>query len=128
MTQDHDKELGFLVDSRSGVERRSRQERRGKERRTADLPIPIERRRGLDRRDRPDRRVATDRRAPPIEQFSVNEGQLIEEMLLHPKGGVACPRCSGNLLLGPLETLAGVNMREVHCTGCRHSVVLVDLP
>jgi DNA-directed RNA polymerase subunit RPC12/RpoP len=58
----------------------------------------------------------------------LNEGQVIEDMVLHPEQGVACPRCKGNLLLGPLETLAGVNMREVHCTGCRHSVVLVDLP
>jgi hypothetical protein len=88
------------------------------------LPVEHERRTGRDRRLGRDRR-AQDRRIPPAAQFSWDETRAIQAMLLTSAATVACPRCRGNLLLGPVEAHDGLPMREVHCTGCRNSVVIV---
>ena len=114
----------FLEDLRKS-ERRSRKERRKHERRVIELPVEHDRRRGADRRAEP-RRGERDRRAPPAAQFSWSHTMQIQAMLARPSRGVACPRCSGALLLGPPELRAGVTTREVLCTGCRRSAAIVE--
>ena len=47
-------------------------------------------------------------------------------MLADSRMAVACPRCEGALLLGPSEPRSGMHTREVHCTGCRYSVAVVE--
>ncbi|NIM52504.1 MAG: hypothetical protein GTN62_14330 [Gemmatimonadales bacterium] len=118
----------FLADLRSGSDRRSGQERRQGDRRVSNLQVPAERRSGHDRRSGIDRRARAERRRRLAAQFSMKEGQLIREMVLHAERDAACPSCDGNLLLGPLESYHGVGMREVHCTWCRRNILLVDLP
>lgn len=115
----------FLADRRS-EDRRSGTERRQRDRRVVNVPVPFERRTGLERRRGSDRRMVRDRRLPSAAQFSWDETRTIQGMLLHPQSEVACPRCDGSLLLGPPESHGGVSTREVHCTGCRNSVVIVD--
>ncbi len=114
---------GFLADRRSAADRRAGAERRQADRRVLQLPVEHERRSGERRLSR-DRR-AQDRRVPPAAQFSWDETRVIQAMLLESATTVACPRCRGNLLIGPVESHDGLSMREVHCTGCRNSVVIV---
>jgi len=114
----------FLDDLRKS-ERRSKKERRQQERRVIDLPVEKDRRQGGERRAEP-RRGPRDRRAPPSAQFSWTHTMQIQAMLARPARGVACPRCSGALLLGPPEERAGVTTREVLCTGCRRSAAIVE--
>ncbi len=97
-----------------------------------DLRSGGERRTGTDRRrtSRPgahDRRSGADRRRPLGTQFSIADGLLIREMVLHPGFQAACPQCDGNLLLGPLETHDDTRMQDVHCTQCRRHALLADL-
>jgi hypothetical protein len=114
----------FLPDLRTGRDRRSGGDRRISDRRVLTLPVERERRSGKDRRNGRDRRFA-DRRVPPAAQFTWEETRLIQLMVSQPGHGVGCPRCEGALLLGPPEAHGGVITREVHCTRCRNSVVIV---
>jgi len=116
----------FLDDLRSEGDRRSRRNRRGGDRRVANIPVRHERRSGSDRRASADRRISYDRRRAQLEQFTLAESRLIREMLEHAEREAACPQCAGTLLLGPVETHAGVRMQDVVCTGCRRSTLLVD--
>ena len=118
----------FLEDLRAGPDRRSWGERRKDARRMDTVPVDTNRRLESDRRLVGQRRGYGDRRRQSVAQFSWEQCEVIRQMMAHPGRGVACPRCSGSLLMGPRETHAEVNMQEVHCTGCRHSVVLVDPP
>jgi hypothetical protein len=115
----------FLDDLRAEGDRRSGRERRRAERRVANIPVRRERRSGLDRR-RDERRVHLDRRRPQVEQFTFTESRMIREMVQDPTRPGACPLCEGTLLLGPVETHAGVRMQDVVCTNCRRSTLLVD--
>ena len=115
----------FLEDLRAEGERRSGRDRRAGERRVAIVPVQRERRSGLDRR-RGERRVHLDRRRPQIEQFTFTQSRMIREMVQDPARKAACPLCDGTLLLGPVETHAGVRMQDVVCTNCRRSTLLVD--
>lgn len=115
----------FLVDRRAG-DRRSGKERRRRERRVLDIQVALERRSGEDRRAGRDRRAMRERRLPLAAQFSWDETRTIQDMLAHPEVHVACPRCDGVLLLGPHESHEGVTTREVHCTGCKNSAVIVE--
>jgi hypothetical protein len=126
----HDADEGmwrFLADLRSGAERRSETDRRQRERRKAELPVSLDRRRGTERRRLRDRRALGDRRRPPAAQFSWEHTRMIHQMLAVPGPPVACPRCRGTLMLGPVNARDGLSLREVLCTGCRHSAaVIVD--
>jgi hypothetical protein len=109
----------FLPDRRSGADRRrERQE-------LYDLAIEY-RRRTTDPQTQPERRRPSDRRRPPAAQFSWEDTLQIHRMLADPGMAVACPRCDGALLLGPAVPRGGVHTREVHCTGCRYSVAVVE--
>ena len=125
-TDYHDGLRRFLDDLRSEGDRRSSRDRRCGERRVANIPVRHERRSGRDRRASADRRISYDRRREQVEQFTLAESRLIREMLEHPEREAACPQCCGRLLLGPVETHAGVRMQDVVCTGCRRSTLLVD--
>ena len=98
----------FLSDLRSGIDRRSGQDRRRSSRPAAH-----------------DRRGQQERRRALAQQFSVAQGLLIREMVLRPQLEAACPACDGNLMLGPPETHDGTRMQEVHCTACRRHALLV---
>ena len=115
----------FLEDLREEGDRRSGRERRRGERRLVSVPVSRERRSGLDRREA-ERRAYLDRRRPQIEQFTLEQSRLIRELVQHPEREAACPLCDGALLLGPVETHAGVRMQDVVCTRCRRSTLLVD--
>jgi len=115
----------FLEDLRAEGDRRSGGERRRAERRKANMPVKRERRSGLDRR-RGERRIHIDRRRPQVEQFTFTQSRMIREMVQDPARDAACPLCAGTLLLGPVETHAGVRMQDVVCTSCRRSTLLVD--
>lgn len=124
-------ERGFREDQRSGADRRSGAQRRsGADRRgpgdVIDLALEAERRRRDDRRAVRDRRADADRRRPPAAQFSWKDTLRIQRMVVDPNREVACPRCGASLLLGPFEFREGVTTREVHCTGCRYSVAIVE--
>ena len=109
----------FLPDRRSGADRRrERQE-------LYDLAIEHWRR-TADPRPHPERRRPSDRRRPPAAQFSWEDTLQIHRMLADPGMAVACPRCHGALLLGPAVPRGGMHTREVHCTGCRYSVAVVE--
>jgi hypothetical protein len=104
--QNGDKEIQrFLPDRRSGAERRADADRR---------------------RAHAERRAPADRRRPSAAQFSWEDTLRIHRMLADPRTAVACPRCDGALLLGPAEPRSGIHTREVHCTGCRYSVAVVE--
>jgi hypothetical protein len=118
----------FLADLRASGDRRSWTERRRGDRRVADVPVPhdrrvAQRRSGLDRRV-----VLTDRRRRLAETYSREEAELICQMVMHDDMEAACPKCDGNLLLGPVSVHHGRTARVVHCTECRRCVVLTDLP
>lgn len=125
-TDYHDGLRRFLDDLRSEGDRRSGGDRRRGERRIANIPVRHERRFGRDRRASAERRISYDRRRPQVEQFTLAESRLIREILGQAEREAACPQCTGRLLLGPVETHAGVSMQDVVCTGCRRSTLLVD--
>jgi len=119
----------FLSDLRDGTERRSWQERREAERRGAGHEPETERRGSEDRRSGGDRRVMLlDRRRTLSYPYAHQHAEQIREMLLTPDTSVVCPRCSGDLLLGPPESRGSHTAREVRCTQCRHCVVITGLP
>jgi hypothetical protein len=119
----------FLEDYRSGFERRSWEERRDDDRRAASSPVPQERRSGEERRSGAQRRIKlTERRRPLTEPFAHEHGEQIRVMILSSGVEVACPRCNGNLLIGSPVAQGIGTVREVHCTKCRHHVVIRNLP
>ncbi len=115
----------FLPDRRAGTERRSGTDRRRERQELFDLAIE-HRRRAADRGGSVERRAPANRRRPPAAQFSWEDTLRIHRMLADTRVAVACPRCDGALLLGPTEPRGGMHTREVHCTGCRYSVAVVD--
>ena len=118
----------FLADLRSSFDRRAWKDRRKGERRGSEAEIEPDRR-DSDRRGKPERRVVlTDRRRRISDTFVREDAERIKEMVLDTSVAVACPRCSGNLLLGPPVSRDGNTVRQVHCTACRHGVVITDLP
>lgn len=118
----------FLTDFRSHTERRSFEERRTKERRNSSDNVDDERRGKDDRRDRYDRReMLLDRRRGTPEQFILEHVVWIREALHNAEIEVECPRCGGDLLLGPPVKRGTKSFREVHCTNCRHRVLLPDV-
>ncbi|UCG86108.1 MAG: hypothetical protein JSW71_19730 [Gemmatimonadota bacterium] len=119
----------FLTDLRAGTERRSWKERREAERRAATSGSETDRRSNDDRRAGGDRRVMLlDRRRSISYPYAHQHAEQIRAMLLTPDASVICPRCNGDLLLGPTESRGSHTSREVRCTHCRHSVVITDLP
>ena len=113
-TKDPDEGLRrFLKDFRSHTERRSFDERRR----------PEERRDTYDRRE-----MLLDRRRGTSEPFIREHMGWIRQALLNAEAEVACPRCQGDLLLGPTARRGNTFVREVHCTACRHRAVIVDVP
>ena len=118
----------FIADLRESAERRGWTERRSADRRVASVPVEHDRR-VADRRRPPDRRVVlTDRRRRVAETYSLENAELICEMVMHNDMEAACPQCDGNLMLGPVIARDGKKVREVHCTDCRRCVVITDLP
>lgn len=118
----------FLRDFRSHVERRSFEERRVGERRSGEQDVKEDRRETADRRDRYDRReTLLDRRRGTPECFIREHMELIRDVLYDASADVACPRCGGELLLGPSLQRGKIRVREVHCTRCRHHVVIPDV-
>jgi DNA-directed RNA polymerase subunit RPC12/RpoP len=119
----------FLTDFRSHTERRSFEERRTKQRRSGGSEVKDERRGDEDRRDKYDRReMLLDRRRGTPEQFILEHVVWIREALHNSETDVECPRCGGNLLLGTPIKRGAKYVREIHCTACRHRVVLPDKP
>ncbi len=120
----------FLADLRSSFDRRAWKDRRKAERRGAAAETePEPERRDSERRGKPERRVVlTDRRRRISDTFVREDAERIKEMVLNTAVAVACPRCRGNLLLGPPVSRDGNTVRQVHCTACRHGVVITDLP
>ncbi|MCH7474894.1 MAG: hypothetical protein IIA27_09485 [Gemmatimonadetes bacterium] len=85
--------------------------------------------RGGDRRSGTERRIVlTDRRRRMHEAFSRGDAEHIREMMMDSGVEAACPQCDGNLMLGSVIPHEGGTARHVHCTGCRHSVLLVSTP
>ena len=118
----------FLTDFRSHVERRSFEERRSGERRSGEIEVDNERRTSDDRRDKYDRReTLLDRRRGTPEVFIREHIDAIRQALQQPDAEVACPRCEGELLLGPTIQRGEVWVREVHCIACRHRMVIPDV-
>jgi len=113
----------FFADLRESAERR------GTDRRVASVAVEHDRRVLPDRRRPSDRRVVlTDRRRRVAETYSLENAELICEMVMHNDMEAACPQCDGNLMLGPVIVRDGKKVREVHCTDCRRCVVITDLP
>jgi DNA-directed RNA polymerase subunit RPC12/RpoP len=102
----------FLTDFRSSTERRSFDERRA-----------VERRDTYDRRE-----TLLDRRRGTSELFIREHIGWIRQALLNAETEVVCPRCGGDLLLGPTVRRSNKVVIEVHCTACRHRAVIADVP
>ncbi len=118
----------FLADLRESADRRAWTQRRSGDRRVATAPME-EDRRVAERRSGVDRRVViTDRRRRVAETYSLENAELICQMVMHDDMEAACPKCDGNLMLGPVIARDGKKVREVHCTDCRRCVVITDLP
>ncbi len=118
----------FLADLRESADRRAWTHRRSGDRRVATVPIEDDRR-VVERRSGVDRRVViTDRRRRVADTYSLENAELICEMVMHDDMEAACPKCDGNLMLGPVIARDGKKVREVHCTDCRRCVVITDLP
>ncbi len=118
----------FLADLRESADRRGWTNRRTGDRREASAPMKDDRREA-ERRSQVDRRVVlTDRRRRVAETYSLENAELICQMVVHDDMEAACPNCDGNLMLGPVISRDGKKVREVHCTDCRRCVVITDLP
>ncbi len=118
----------FLADLRESADRRAWTQRRSGDRRVATVPTEADRR-VIERRSGADRRVViTDRRRRVADTYSLENAELICQMVMHDDMEAACPKCDGNLMLGPVIARDGKNVREVHCTDCRRCVVITDLP
>ncbi len=89
----------------------------------------VEDQRGGDRRSGAERRIVlTDRRRRMPEAFSRGDAEHIREMMMDPGVEAACPQCDGNLMLGSVMPHEGGAARNIHCTSCRSSVLLVSAP
>ncbi len=118
----------FLADLRESADRRAWTQRRSGDRRMATVPMEDDRR-VAERRSGVDRRVViTDRRRRVAETYSLENAELICQMVMHDDMEAACPKCDGNLMLGPVITRESKKVREVHCTDCRRCLVITDLP
>ncbi len=118
----------FLADLRESADRRAWAHRRNADRRVASEPMEHDRR-VAERRSEVDRRVVlTDRRRRVAETYSLENAELICQMVMHDDMEAACPKCDGNLMLGPVIVRDEKRVREVHCTDCRRCVVITDLP
>ncbi len=118
----------FLADLRASADRRAWQERRAGDRRSSAVRV-VEDQRGDDRRSGAERRIVlTDRRRRIHEAFSCGDAEHIREMMMDPGVEAACPECDGNLMLGSVIPHEGGTGRNVHCTSCRRSVLLVSAP
>ncbi len=118
----------FLADLRESADRRAWTQRRSADRRVASVPLEQDRR-VAERRSGVDRRVViTDRRRRVAETYSLENAELICQMVMHDDMEAACPKCDGNLMLGPVIRRDGKKVRDVHCTDCRRCVVITDLP
>ncbi len=116
----------FLADLRASADRRSWQERRVGDRSSGAVGV-AEDQRGGDRRSGAERRIVlTDRRRRMPEAFSRGDAEHIREMMMDPGVEAACPQCDGNLMLGSVIPHEGGRSRNVHCTSCRRSVLLVS--
>ena len=114
----------FLTDFRSHHERRSFDERRAAERRSGESTVDAERRRPEDRRDSDDRReMLLDRRRCTSELFIREQIEWIRRALLNSETSVACPRCEGDLLLGPTSQRGGINGIDTFITKNKHIVI-----
>ena len=90
------------------------------------MPV-VEEQRGGDRRSGAERRIVlTDRRRLIHEAFSRGDAEHIREMMMDPGVEAACPQCDGNLMLGSVIPHEGGTARNVRCTSCRRSVLLVS--
>lgn len=119
----------FLKDFRSHTDRRSFEERRVGDRRSGQSSVEDDRRDSDDRRDRYDRReTLLDRRRGTPEQFIREHVEWIRGAVRNTSMNVACPRCEGDLLLGPTIQRGELWVREVHCTSCRHHTIIHDVP
>ncbi len=116
----------FLADLRASADRRAWQERRAGDRRSNAVPV-VEEQRGGERRSGAERRIVlTDRRRLIHEAFSRGDAEHIREMMMDPGVEAACPQCDGHLMLGSVIPHEGGTARNVHCTSCRRSVLLVS--
>lgn len=118
----------FLEDFRSWSERRSWQDRRSGQRRTPTKGIDSERRTGGDRRSDERRVRLADRRQPTPEFFTQTEAKQICAMILDSDRNAQCPRCGGDLIIGPPGARGDQAARSVHCSECRHHAVVTDVP
>lgn len=118
----------FLADLRASADRRAWQERRAGERRSSAVGVVEDQREG-DRRSSAERRIVlTDRRRRMHEAFSRGDAEHIREMMMDSGVEAACPQCDGNLMLGSVIPHEGGTARNIHCTSCRRSVLLVSAP
>ncbi len=118
----------FLADLRASADRRAWQERRAGDRKTSSARV-VEGQHDGDRRSGVERRIVlTDRRRRIHEAFSRGDAEHIREMMMDSGVEAACPRCDGNLMLGSVVPHEGGTARNVHCTSCRRSVLLVSAP
>ena len=116
----------FLADLRASADRRGWQERRSGNRMSGAV---VEEQSDGERRSGTERRIVlTDRRRRMNEAFSRGDAEHIREMMMDSGVEAACPQCDGNLMLGSVIPHEGGTARNVHCTSCRHSVLLVSAP
>ena len=113
----------FIADLRALPDRRLWRERRRDNRRTTYAPAEDDpRRNDTDRRGQP-----SDRRRDYGTFLRVHI-EIIREMIMDLGVDAICPQCDGNLLLGPMMPHEGGTARQVHCTNCRGSVIMVTAP
>ncbi len=118
----------FFADLRKSADRRTWSARRSADRRMASVTV-VHCRRAAERRGELDRRVVLiDRRHRVAETYSLENAGLICQMVMHDDVEAACPKCDGNLMLGPVIVRKLMKVREVHCTDCRRCVIITDLP
>jgi len=106
----------FLSDLRCSAERRTSGDRRQRHRN-----VVVERRAGEERRIYRERRQS-------LSNYSAEDVLDIKAMISDPGSRVACPECSGSLMLGPPVAKDELIVRRVHCTTCRRSLLLETPP
>lgn len=118
----------FLSDLRESPERRSWQDRREHDRRSGEQDVQKERRVSNDRRSDDRRVMLLDRRRGNPETFIKEHAEWIRQAILDADREASCPRCEGDLMLGPAVMRGESLARQVHCTACRHCIVISGLP